>query len=132
MRTRLNSGPSDIENISIDNRIFEQSDKLMMIKEQGNPKIDPLSSSLNPSYLNTKLNINKNEKRIRATSESSTESNLSSSLNSNFLNIKNYKIFRPALFNNLKKLTSEKMILTSNNIPLCVFSRIAYRSNTCK
>ncbi len=106
----------------------ETVDILMKINEWPyNNYKDVLSQSTN-SYLNPKFHFPKNEKRIRAISESSTESNLSS----NILSSRNFRTCRPTLFNNLKKLTNEKLILTANNVPISVFSRLAFRSNALK
>ena len=132
-KSKRNSNTMETEYLSKDHKI-EAVDKLMKINESPtNQRRDVLSQSTN-SYLNPKIVFSKNERRIRAISESSTESNLSSSLNSNpnILSARNFKTCRPTLFNNLKKLTNEKLILTSNNVPISVFSRLAFRSSAFK
>lgn len=132
-KSKRSSLSIEAENSSKDCKI-ESVDKLMKINEStSSHRKDVLSQSTN-SYLNPRITFPKNDKRIRAISESSTESNLSSSLNSNsnILSARNFRTCRPTLFNNLKKLTNEKLILTSNNIPISVFSRLAFRSNAFK
>ena len=125
---------------------LDQSDKLMIIQEatkdnQVQTNKEQLAYSTN-SFLNpmkgpsslTNSSSNKNDRRIRATSESSTESNLSSSLNSNS-NIHSARIFktqRQTLFNNLRRLANEKVILTTNSTPVSIFSRLAFRSSILK
>lgn len=81
----------------------------------------------------SKLNSNSNYTYQRTISESSNESNfvvlntstrnLGSGLNRSF----NHK---PTLFNNLKRLTCEKMLLTSNNSPIGVISRLPFKLNS--
>ena len=83
------------------------------------------------NYLNPKPssvnNTNPSRRPYQRTiSESSTESNCQT-VGRNSGTQKSFMHYKPSLFNNLRRLTNEKMIFTSNNIPLGLFSRIAFR-----
>ncbi len=117
---------------------IETVEKPKIRKDSSNIQPELLTSSANSFnlQLNTKIaNAKTDPRRIRATSESSTESNLSASLNSNsnLLTVyRNYKNYKPHLISNLRRLTNERIMLTSNNAPVSVFSRLAFRSSAFK
>lgn len=77
--------------------------------------------------LKSNLKQTRQQRMQRTTSESSTESNYNT-LNTN-KNFKSFLHYKPGLFNNLKKLNSEKLFLVSNTAPVGIFSRLPFRFN---
>ncbi|CAF0947785.1 unnamed protein product [Brachionus calyciflorus] len=81
---------------------------------------------------NLTIEINTNRNIKRTISESSNESSLNTSMTRNNILLASNRNSKPSLFNNLKRLTNEKIILTTNNSPIGVFSRLPFRFSTQK
>lgn len=86
----------------------------------------------------TKSNSSTIRKVQRTISESSNESfnplNISARNSGSYSTTASNRTFmnyKPALFNNLKRLTNEKILLTSNSSPVGIFSRLPFRL-TCQ
>lgn len=112
--------------------------------EHGNTNFDFQTAEsvtqLNSSGHLAPISNRKSHKLSRTISESSNESN--NTVNSGNIGARNYSTVTGAnsktyhhklsLFNNLKRLTNEKLILTSNNSPIGIFSRLPFRLNSLK
>ncbi len=90
---------------------------------------NPLASK--PYQASRQPTTSKQQRFQRTMSESSTESNYNT-LNSSSMNKRHLMHYKPGLFNNLKRLNNEKLILVSNNSPLGIFSRLPFRLATYK
>ena len=102
----------------------------MALQSNESLKMNDLETNNNDFRRINALKSNLKQTRIRmqrTTSESSTESSCNT-INTN-KNFKSFMHYKPGLFNNLKKLNSEKLFLVSNSSPVGIFSRLPFRIN---
>lgn len=95
---------------------------------ESNKTLECSMGSQNSASISVTKAISSNRKFQRTISESSSES--FNPLNPNFNCNKPYMSYKPTLFNNLKRLTNEKMLLTSSGSPIGIFSRLPFRTET--
>lgn len=138
-KTRLNTRVSKSPNL--EKSAAEINETLNLYNSQDTKSIVDSKSTkttINGNKNNQKKSINSygsstKQRYQRTTSESSNESNYNYlNTNSNTKHFKSLMHYKPGLFNNLKKLNNEKLVLVSDSSPVGIFSRIPFRMSTYK
>ena len=136
LNTRVSKSPNleeesttEISETILQNQLSQDSKSIIdsKSKSSGQQKKSITSYGSNTNY--------KQSRNQRTTSESSNESNYNNLNNTNSNTTKQLRSlmhYKPGLFNNLKKLNNEKLVLVSNSSPVGIFSRIPYRLSTYK
>lgn len=133
---------------SLNSALYNQNNKSKKVLSEAtktdNSKLLPINANQAVIAAQPKTANQLPHKLERTISESSNDSNyyFINSTNTSNRNLGAYSSisstnkalmhYKPSLFNSLKRLTNEKLLLTSNNSPIGVFSRLPFKLNGLK